>query len=122
MTVVLHSQTVAAGEHWDALRIPATHGLPLLRWLASDPEDRQHLGPVAYSRRSAMTYWLIPTGTTPEAWPTDCRLLTRGSWIALPGAGLDPASATWLHQPDNPAQLTGAVWLAAALDTFRRHP
>lgn len=119
---VLDHALVAVGGAWDVLRIPDARGLPLFAWLSADPEDRQRLGPVVHSRRSAVTYWLIPTGTVPEAWPADCRLLSRGSWVSLPSYGLDDRSARWLHLPDDDTQLTGATWLAAALDTTRSTP
>ena len=103
------------GARWDVLRIPAERGLPLFAWLTADDEDRRHIGPIAHSARSGQTYWLIPIGTVHEVWPTDCRLLSTGCWVALPSIGLDARSASWLHQPDDSTQLTGAVWLAAAL-------
>ena len=65
---------------------------------------------------------LITTGSPQESWPTGYRLLTRHSWIALPGLGLSLSYARWLHIPTEQGQLTGAVWLAAALDAHRRAP
>jgi hypothetical protein len=119
MTALLDSATVEAGHAWDALRIPEPWGGTLYDVLAAHEGDRVRLGGVILSTRSGCTYWLIPTGSAPEQWPDGCRLLTRGSWVTLPARGINRASAHWLHHP-HPQQLTGAVWLAAALDTTRR--
>jgi len=108
-------QAVDAGIDWDAVRIPTGQGVPLLARLTADAETRAHLGPVVISDRSLVTYWPITTGTSPAHWPTGVRLLTRGTSIVLPGLGIDPYLARWLHRPHLPGQLTGATWLAAAL-------
>jgi hypothetical protein len=115
MTLAPDRATTAAGHDWDALRIPSALGVCLWRKLASDPGTRGRLGPIVVSERSQATYWFIPTGTSDTAWPRYARLLTRGSWLLLPGQTADPRCARWLHQLDRPGQFTEAVWLAAAL-------
>jgi hypothetical protein len=114
--------TVEAGHAWDALRIPEPHGSELYERLASDAADRLRLGPIVLSTRSGCTYWLIATGSPQESWPAGCRLLARHSWIALPGLGLSSSYARWLHLPAEQGRLTGAVWLAGALDVHRTAP
>jgi len=104
----------ATGVTFDVLRIPAVPGLLLHAFLAAELMNHQHLGPVAYSERSRVTYWLIPIGTSPDAWPANCMLLHRGSYVALPGDGHTSYSARWRPQPGT-ASLTGATWLAASL-------
>ena len=108
--------TTDAGERWDALRLPLDRGIALYEHLAADPDLLAALGPVVASARSDATYWLITTGTQPGAWPNDCRLLSRGSALVLPDDRTDPHNARWLHRPAEPGRLTGAVWLAAALN------
>ena len=109
------SQAIEVGRKWDAVRMPLATGLSLYAHLAADDDTRDCLGPIAACTQSEVTYWLIPTGST-DTWPSGCRLLTRGSWIVLPGPMVHPHWAAWLHQPHTPGQLTGAVWLAAALN------
>ena len=108
--------TTDAGDRWDAIRIPLTSGVSLHHHLCASPDTLDRLGPIVISTRSEATYWLITTGTQPEGWPVGCRLLTRGSALVLPSHRTDPYNAAWLHQPHTPGQLSGAVWLAAALN------
>ena len=108
--------TTDAGIRWDAMRIPITSGVSLHHRLSADSDTLDALGPIVISARSGATYWLITTGTQHDAWPVACRLLTRGSALVLPSYRIDPYNAAWLHQPDTPGRLTGAVWLAAALN------
>ncbi|MEZ0089909.1 hypothetical protein [Streptacidiphilus sp. EB129] len=120
MTALILPEPVEAGVLWDVVAIPARRGLRLFEWLAADYPDQ--LGPVAHSARSWQTYWLVTFGTFPQEWPQGCRLLGLGSWVTLPQLGLDAHSACWLRRPDadldaTTLTLTGAVWLAAALDT-----
>jgi hypothetical protein len=107
--------TTAVGVHWDAVRIPLADGEQLWLRLITAPEAHNRLGPVVISERSQATYWLIPTNSS-DHWPDRCRLLTRGSHLLLPGPRAHPRNARWLHQPHSPGQLTGAVWLATALN------
>ena len=107
--------TTEAGRGWDAVRIPLDIAEPLRLWLIADLEAHDRLGPIVVSDRSQATYWLIPTGSA-GTWPDGCRLLTRGSHLLLPGPHAHPRNARWLHQPHVSGQLTGAVWLAAALN------
>ena len=107
--------TVAAGVGWDAVRIPVGVGVALWMGLVADGDTHDRLGSIVVSERSQATYWLIPTGSR-GSWPDGCRLLTRGSHLLLPGPHAHPRNARWLHQPHVPGQLTGAVWLAAALN------
>jgi len=115
-TMLITAMTTDAGLSWDALRIPLSPGLELHRRLASRPDTYGRLGPVVASQRSDATYWLITTGTTPDAWPSGCRLLTTGSAIVLPHYSIPATWSRWLNRPDNPDHLTGAVWLATALN------
>ena len=103
-----------AGIAWDAVRMPADLGVALHKHLCHNPDTQDRLGLIVLSERSEATYWLIPTGSTPT-WPRGCRLLTRHSSLLLPGLRVHPSSARWLHEPTAPGQLTGAVWLAAAI-------
>jgi len=107
--------TTDAGIAWDAVRIPLAPGLELHRSLCRGQDTYGRLGPIVASERSQATYWLITTGSTQDAWPDGCRLLTVGSTIALPCARLPATFSRWLHRPEDPDYLTGAVWLAAAL-------
>ena len=111
--------TTAAGYEWDAVRIPLAVGMDLWMGLVADPDTHERLGPGAVSDRSRATYWLIPTGST-DTWPGGCRLLTRGAWLVLPGPQVHPGWARWLHRPGTCGRLTGAVWLAAALNGHLR--
>lgn len=108
------SQAIAAGWTWDAVRMPLDTGRSLHAHLAAAADTRDRLGPIAECTQSGVTYWLITTGST-DTWPPGCRLLTRGSWIVLPGPYVHAHWARWLHKPDSPKRLTGATWLAAAL-------
>lgn len=108
-------RTTEAGRDWDAVRMPVADGEALWLHLIINPDTHDRLGPVVISDRSQATYWLIPTGST-DTWPDRCRLLTRGSHLLLPGPDAHPRNARWLHQPHTPGRLTGAVWLAAALN------
>ena len=108
-------RTTEVGVGWDAVRIPVADGESLCLHLIADPDAHDRLGPVVISERSQATYWLIPTNSS-DNWPDRCRLLTRGSHLLLPGPRAHPRNARWLHQPDTPGRLTGAVWLAAALN------
>jgi hypothetical protein len=116
--------TAEAGVSWDAVRIPFNRGLDLHRRLSLHEDVRGRLGPVVASERSQQTYWLITTGTTPEAWPPGCRLLTTGSTIVLPHTLVPADWSRWVHRPSSPDHLTGAVWLAAALThpALEAHP
>ena len=116
MTAPWTLATTDAGEQWDAVRLPLDFGTALYERLSADPDLLAMLGPVVASARSDATYWLITTGTAPDAWPAGCRLLTSGSALVLPDDLTDPHCARWLHQPVEPGRLTGAVWLAAALN------
>jgi hypothetical protein len=107
--------TADAGIGWDALRIPLARGLALHRRLCCHPDTYRRLGPVVASERSDATYWLITRGSTANAWPSGCRLLTRGSAIVLPHRLIRPDHSRWLTRPEDPDRLTGAVWLAAVL-------
>ena len=107
--------TFDAGVSWDAVRIPLARGLELHRRLSRHEDVCGRLGPVMASLRSQQTYWLVGIGTTPGVWPAGCRLLTIGSTIVLPHRIVPADWARWLHQPDDPTHLSGAVWLAAAL-------
>jgi len=108
-------RTTEAGRGWDAVRMPLADGESLWLRLVSDPETHDRPGPIVLSDRSQATYWLIPAGSS-DTWPDKCRLLTRGSHLLLPGPHAHPYSSRWLHQPHSPGRLTGAVWLAAALN------
>ena len=107
--------TADAGIGWDAVRIPLNRGLDLHHRLSRHADVCGRLGPVVASERSRQTYWLITTGTKPSAWPSGCRLLTRGSTIVLPHPLVPADWSRWLHRSADPDHLTGAVWLAAAL-------
>lgn len=120
MTTALEFANVEAGHGWDALRVPEPLGSELYERLAADDVDRLSLGPVILSTRSGCTYWLLPPRSPQDGWPHGCRLLSLHAWIVLPEPGLPLSYARWLHRPDDPAQQTGAAWLAAALDTTRR--
>ena len=108
--------TTDVGVGWDAVRIPIARGLGLHRRLCQRPETYGRLGPVVASQRSDATYWLITTGSLPGDWPSGCRLLTSGSAIVLPHYSIPATWSRWLNQPTEPGHLTGAVWLAAALN------
>ena len=108
-------KTTPAGEDWDAVRIPASIGVPLWMRLVGRASTREHLGPVIVSDQSEATYWLIPTGSRPGDWPEPCRLLSTGAWLVVPEDAVGSRAARWLHRGDQPGQLTGAVWLARAL-------
>ena len=108
--------TADAGIGWDAVRIPLDRGLELHRRLSRHADACGRLGPVVASARSQQTYWLITTGTTHDAWPSGCRLLTHGSTIVLPHAVVPADWSRWLHRPADLDHLTSAVWLAAALN------
>jgi len=108
-------QTAAVGVGWDAVRIPVGVGMALWKRLVADGDTHDRVGPVVVSERSRAVYWLIPTGSS-SSWPDGCRLLACGSHLLLPGPHAHPRDARWLHQPHISGQLTGAVWLAAALN------
>jgi hypothetical protein len=112
MTLDLRTAT-AAGVTWDAVRIPIEQGLLLFWRLVGQDLDR--LGHVVLSEASRQTYWLIPTGSQPDAWPDGVRLLTVGSCVQLPHETVGRRSAWWLYNPDDDLRLTGATLLAAAL-------
>ncbi|MEZ0092471.1 hypothetical protein [Streptacidiphilus sp. EB129] len=119
MTVLAVPEMIRIGDAWHIVAIPATRGRPLFDTLAA--EGRHRLGPVAYSASSGQTYWLIRAGRQYYTWPRGCRLLTAGVWVTLPALGVSTRLATWLQPPtadlyDTDLHLTGATWLAAALD------
>lgn len=121
MLTALEFATVETGYSWDALRLREPWGSDVYKALAAHPADLEHLGHVILSAASHCTYWPIPLGTTADDWPLGCRLLSRNDWVTLPGFGVPESFVKWLHRPGiGDLQTTGAVWLAAALDTTRR--
>jgi hypothetical protein len=110
------------GHGWDVAKLPDGPGVALYFRLMRDHANRARLGRIVLSAWSATTYWLIPTGTSPAAWPRGCRILSRGSWIVLPDTTVHISAAWWLHHPAGGPALTGATWLAQAINDFTGTP
>ena len=109
MIAPLEYATVEAGLGWDAVRIPEQWARRVLAALQANSADLAALGPIVLSERSECTYWLVPTGTRPEDWPDECRLLTRGHYLTLPDETVDRRCACSIHRPHGTAQLTAAA-------------
>ena len=110
---------VAAGTDWDAVAVPQTPGLAVLAMLAAMPGTPS--GPVIWattSNRHPRLYFLVTPHCGVDLRGTPGRLLTSGSFVVVPGAGLvDPPGVYWLvpPHPDRPDELTDPEVLAALL-------
>lgn len=108
---------VEAGVHWDAVAVGQELGLAVLALL--DQETRSQPGPVIWDTRSFRCYFLVPPDTLSAAGPLfEGRLLSRGTWVAVPGLDLvDPIGVCWLAPPapNAPEGLVDPLRLTAAL-------
>ncbi|GAB2697560.1 hypothetical protein GCM10010442_14220 [Kitasatospora kifunensis] len=112
-------EAVAAGQFWDAVAVPQYIGLAALEYL--DQAMGHRPSPVIWdSSGRPRLYFLIPVGS-PLAW-THERLLTAGSFVAVPGpTTLEPPGPYWIvpPDPDDPGALGDAGLLRRALDQVR---
>ena len=107
---------VAAGEHWDAVAVPQQAGLAALSLLDADSTPP---GPVLWDTRAEpRLYFLVPVGSAGELASAGTRLLSMGSFVAIPGAtSIGPPGPHWLvpPDPDRPGHLVDATQLHQAL-------
>lgn len=105
---------LAAGHHWDAVRVPRTTGLRVLTALGDTS------GPVIEDPRTARLYWLVPAGTA-ETWDVSLALaLGRTSYVTVPPLGQNRGPGIhWLVPPAGRLQRTDPEVLRAALVAAR---
>lgn len=112
-------EAVAAGQFWDAVAVPQHIGLAALEWL--DETTAHRPGPIIWDTSSRpRLYFLIPVGAD-QSWQHE-RLLTTGSYVAVPGpTTLEPPGPYWIAppDPDEPDALVDAGMLRRALDRVR---
>jgi hypothetical protein len=105
-----NSKLTAAGEHWDAVRVPRVWGDPVAQRLGS-------ANGAIISDWEAL-YWLIPTGGA-DRWDIPLgrgvRICGSGTWVSVPGL-LCVGIPHWRILPtDVPDHLTSAALLYRAL-------
>jgi hypothetical protein len=102
---------MAAGDDWDAIRVPVDVGVRAIRELK---ERGAPVGPVLHDLSSQQAYFLTAPGTA-QGWQQDgTRALGRGSWVVLAPPDWD-GSLKWANGPTGTAAHTGRDDLAAAL-------
>jgi hypothetical protein len=102
----------AAGEDWDAIRVPAGLGVRAVRFLKASGAT---VGPVLHDQSSGQAYFLTPPGTAWRWKQEQTRALGKGSWIVLAPPRWEKGSLRWVSDPADCAAHTTADDLAAAL-------
>jgi hypothetical protein len=113
---------VPTGVRWDALILPSTVGIPLLKRLTGGPEQ-DDLGPVLLDARTDLTYWLMPLGSSAEISARQGLLSLRPGWhlaVSDPDHDCSPdcgprQPVTWAHWPSINGTLTSPELLASRI-------
>ncbi|WFB10830.1 hypothetical protein LRS74_30130 [Streptomyces sp. LX-29] len=101
-------ETQPAGRSWDAVRVPSLIGVRALTLLGDDS------GAVIADAHGAVWYWLVAPGAASD-W-TLCRVLSAGSYVAVPPAHRTGGSGLhWRVAPEPCDYLTDPGRLHSAL-------
>ncbi|GAA3838137.1 hypothetical protein GCM10022403_083300 [Streptomyces coacervatus] len=112
------ASAVAAGEWWDAVRVEAGLGIPVVHYFRALSPDR--LGPVIADpdMRIPSLYFLIPPGTAADWAAPGSRGLGRNCYVVVPNlCRTAPPGAYWLVRPQYANRHTDPESLRRFLDT-----
>ncbi|MDX3611962.1 hypothetical protein [Streptomyces europaeiscabiei] len=109
-------QLLAAGEHWDAIRVEADVGVRAVRFLEASGAP---VGPVLHDLCSSRAYFLTAPGTAGAWRQSGTQALGPGSWVVLAPPGWDWL-LRWVSEPTDGPAFTAADDLTTALAVAAR--